>query len=899
MKNKMKIVPFFVVVICCLLTISCKENSTRYKIGVSQCSNDNWRNKLNKELRRESLLYGNVNLEIRSANDNNVTQAEDIRYFIREQVDLIIVSPNEARAITPAVEEAYAKGIPVIAMDRRIISKNYTAFVGANNYKIGQEVGRYIVSCLKGKGNVVEMMGRKESSPAIERHKGFMNIILNYPNIHLVALADARWTQPSARKQAVGILKRCPHIDIVYGQNDRMALGFYDAAKLMGREKEMRFVGVDALTGKGEGVDLVQHGILNATFIYPTGGEKIMKLAMDILQHKPNIPKETELLTSIVDPTNAHVMMLQESHISELDKKIETLNVRMSDYLLRFSNQRSLITGIVTILILFIVLFFLAYSSLRSKNRMNHKLLEMQQQLEEATKAKLMFYTNISHDFRTPLTLIIDPIEQLSKDKDMSTEQHNVLDMVLRNVNLLHRLIDQLLEFRKYESGKSVLTLSHVNLDECLIDWSRGFLPSARKHHFHFSVTSAESEDYNMPVDVPKMERVFYNLLSNAFKFTPENGEIAVTLSTQMQEGKKMACLQVMNTGPVISEGHINKVFDDFYHADINFSGTGIGLALVKAFVELHHGTISVQSSAEKGTDFSVVWPYQQEGEIEEQTQKQFTTDIYIPAQTENEQGEEREKTVDKDAPIVLVIDDNPDICTYLTSILQDKYVVLTAFDGQTGIHKAMQYVPDLIVSDLMMPQMDGLEVCNRLKSEVQTSHIPIILLTACAFDEQRIKGFDSGADSYISKPFNSQVLCVRVRNLIEGRKRLKDIFNENRTIVKESVTDIDQAFIERFKILIEEKMSDTDFNVDLMVQGMGLSRVQLYRKVKSLTNFSPNELLRQARLKRAASLLASSDKSVSEIAYKVGFLSPAYFTKCYKEEFGENPTELQKRKGK
>lgn len=348
----------------------------------------------------------------------------------------------------------------------------------------------------------------------------------------------------------------------------------------------------------------------------------------------------------------------------------------------------------------------------------------------------------------------------------------------------------------------------------------------------------------------------------------------------------------------MISAEHIRNVFDRFYKIDMHHAGSGIGLALVKAFVEMHGGTIAVESDEKLGTIFTVELPVQSCETVATEpddilvSPDSRTTDILLTEE------EELVKGYDSSKPSVLVIDDNEDIRSYVHTLLHTDYTVIEAADGSEGIRKAMKYVPDLIISDVMMPGIDGIECCRRLKSELQTCHIPVILLTACSLDEQRIQGYDGGADSYISKPFSSQLLMARVRNLIDSHRRLKQFFGDGQTLAKEDVCDMDKDFVERFKSLIEEKMGDSGLNVEDLGKEMGLSRVQLYRKIKSLTNYSPNELLRIARLKKAASLLASSDMTVAEIGYEVGFSSPSYFTKCYKEQFGESPTDFLKRKG-
>ena len=480
----------------------------------------------------------------------------------------------------------------------------------------------------------------------------------------------------------------------------------------------------------------------------------------------------------------------------------------------------------------------------------------------------------------------------------MNGDQHRMLMLIQRNVNILLRLVNQILDFRKYENGMMEYTPVPVDILSSFEGWNESFLAAARKKHIHFSFDSMPETDYHTLADMEKLERIYFNLLSNAFKFTPENGKIAVRLSSLNKEDKRWIRFTVANTGSMISAEHIRNVFDRFYKIDMHHAGSGIGLALVKAFVEMHGGTIAVESDEKLGTIFTVELPVQSCETVATEpddilvSPDSRTTDILLTEE------EELVKGYDSSKPSVLVIDDNEDIRSYVHTLLHTDYTVIEAADGSEGIRKAMKYVPDLIISDVMMPGIDGIECCRRLKSELQTCHIPVILLTACSLDEQRIQGYDGGADSYISKPFSSQLLMARVRNLIDSHRRLKQFFGDGQTLAKEDVCDMDKDFVERFKSLIDEKMGDSGLNVEDLGKEMGLSRVQLYRKIKSLTNYSPNELLRIARLKKAASLLASSDMTVAEIGYEVGFSSPSYFTKCYKEQFGESPTDFLKRKG-
>lgn len=924
----MKYTQWIVILFCLIGMTACRQDAPRFRIGVAQCSDDSWRHKMNDEILREAMFYDGVSVEIRSAGDDNRQQAEDVRYFIDKGVDLLIISANEAAPMTPIVEEAYQKGIPVILVDRKILSDKYTAYISADNYEIGCAVGNYMASTLKGKGNVVELTGLSGSTPAMERHQGFMAAISNFPDIKLIDKADAAWEREPAEVAMDSILRRHPKIDAVYAHNDRIAPGAYQAARKAGREKEMIFVGIDALPGKGNGLELVLDSVLNATFIYPTNGDKVLQLAMNILEAKP-YPRETIMNTAVVDRTNAHVMQLQTAHISELDEKIETLNGRIGGYLSRVATQQVVMYGGLVILLLVAGLLVVVYNSLRSKNRLNRELseqkrqleeqrdqleqqrdklaeqrdqlIQLSHQLEEATHAKLVFFTNISHDFRTPLTLVADPVEHLLADKTLSDDQHRMLLLVQRNVNILLRLVNQILDFRKYENGKMEYTPVPVDILSSFKGWNESFLAAARKKHIHFSFDNMPDTDYHTLADVEKLERIYFNLLSNAFKFTPENGKVTVRLSALTKEDDRWIRFTVSNTGSMISAEHIRNIFDRFYKIDMHHAGSGIGLALVKAFVEMHGGTISVESDEKQGTVFTVDLPVRicacetsslEESPVSSVSEASSLNDA-LPIEEE-----ELEKNYDSSKPSVLIIDDNVDIRSYVHGLLHTDYTVIEAADGSEGIRKAMKYVPDLIISDVMMPGIDGIECCRRLKSELQTCHIPVILLTACSLDEQKIQGYDGGADSYISKPFSSQLLLARVRNLIDSHRRLKQFFGGGQALAKEDVCDMDKDFVEKFKALIDAKMGDSGLNVEDLGKEMGLSRVQLYRKIKSLTNYSPNELLRIARLKRAASLLASSDMTVAEIGYEVGFSSPSYFAKCYKEQFGESPTDLLKRKG-
>ncbi len=510
-----------------------------------------------------------------------------------------------------------------------------------------------------------------------------------------------------------------------------------------------------------------------------------------------------------------------------------------------------------------------------------------------------MFFTNVSHDLRTPLTLISEPVEQLARADNLTPQQQTLIRIADKNVKILRRLINQILDFRKYENGKLDLHLTEIDLGNALRDWIESFHSLSGKRDMKLTLNLPDVP-LRMAVDVEKMERVVFNLVSNAFKYTPDNGSITVDCAS---DGKTLT-LKVADTGEGISERDLGNIFDRFYQVDrVHPNGSGIGLSLAKAFVELHEGTISVESQEGKGSVFTVALPVRHVAETVADAAKR----IEESEVTAELSSVETELVFENDKPVLLVIDDNRDIQQLIRQLLGTDYNIITAGNGKDGVRMAAKYTPDLVVCDVMMPVMDGLECCRRIKSEVSTSHIPVLMLTACSMDEQRIQGYDSGADAYLSKPFNADVLRSRCASLIANRKRIKVLWQEETTVkVKEKTTagdesrkelpksDIDNEFYNRFLTLFEAEMGNPDLSVDWIASKMGLERSQFYRKIKALTNYSPVELIRRMRLKKARTLLTSTDKSISEIGYEIGFSTPAYFTKCYREAYGETPSEAR-----
>jgi len=874
---------------------------------------------MNTEMRHEALLHPGVQLLIKTVEDDTQQQIKDIEDFISQEIDLLIVSPNEATPMTPVIEKAFRSGIPVVLVDRKIHSDQYTAFIAADNYQIGKEVGNYVVNLLKGKGKIVELCGLEGSTSASERHQGFYSIIQKYPRIDLVYQADAAWLKKEAGKKMEEAMSKHQDIDLVFAQNDRMALGAYEVAKKAGKADAIYFLGIDALPGKNGGIEQVLENKLKATFIYPTGGDKIIQLVMKILQGKA-YQKNYTLFTAVVDQTNARVFKLQSDEIIEQENKIGFLNERVDTFTTQYTLQRYLLWSVSAIVLLLMVLFYFLFHAYRSKNRLNIQLEEknasiqnqknvleeqrdqlivLSKELEEATHAKLVFFTNISHEFRTPLTLIAGPVSTLLEDEHLKPEHHRLLSLVQKNVTVLLKLVNQLIDFRKFENGKLDLHLSSHDLKRQLMEWNESFEEIFRRKHIHFDFQIGSDSDFTFNFDLEKLERIYFNLLSNANKFTPEKGQINIRLAQLETDGQLFAEFSVSNSGEGLSPQDIHNIFERFYQVDSRMAGSGIGLALVKAMVELHGGHMEAVSKNGM-TTFVVRIPFNQEllaPDPETFLAEKKRVPVYDET-PENSREQLFNSAENSDFPTILVVDDNPDIRMYIKTILQGKYTVIEAKDGEDGIQKAVKNVPDLIVSDVMMPRVDGVSMCQRLKGELSTCHIPIILLTACSLDEQRIVGFESGADEYVSKPFNSQVLEVRIRKLIEGRKQLKTLFSEQLISgeTKERLSVPDKTFLDKFRELIENDISNPDLNIEDLGKSIGLSRVQLYRKIKSMTDFSPNELLKIIRLKKAYQSLSVSEKTIAEIAYDTGFSTPSYFTKCFKDFYNESPSDYLRR---
>ncbi len=720
------------------LLSSCNKDEAKYHIGFSQCVGGAWREKVNMEMLSAQHLYNNVvDVDIKNADNISKRQVAQIDSFINAGVDILVVAPNDYRSVAPAIVRAKKHGIPVVLFDRKADTKDYTAFIGGDNVAAGRAMANYALSLISGsrqgqRGSILEITGGKSSSPALDRHRGFMSVMEGNKHVDY-RFIDTDWSSEETYRTMKAYLKTHPAPDVVFCHSDLAAINARQAAKDMGAVDKIRFLGIDGLPGKGEGIDCVANGVLAGTYIYPTHGEQIVKLCLDILQGQP-YKRDNIMQSVLVTPDNASVLLQTGKEMEQRSHDLLTLQDKIESLFGQYHTQRMLIIVGAIAIVLLIVALMLIYRLLVIMRRINHKEKQL-------NREQTLFYTNARHQLRTPLTLIAGPLSELSASEDLQERDRTLVDILQRNVNQLSRIVYDVLNFRN-------------------------------------------------------------------------------------------------DTPPAIDDGNAAK--------------------------EMEKETESMKTGKES------VRP-----------EKQIPDNSSLPT--------------------VLVVDDNADMRRYIRTLLTDKYYVTEAVDGENGLQVAHETIPDIIVSDVMMPVMDGLEFCRRIKADTMTSHIPVILLTARSTEEQQLEGLGSGADDYMTKPFSAQLLLARIDNLLKSRLKLRHLFNgkvKNEPEVKEAeekLSPLDRKFIDRLKAAMEKHLSESDIKVDDIGSDIGLSRVQLYRKLKAITGLSPAELLRQMRLQKAHDLIMHSDQPISAIAYDTGFSSPGYFSKCFRDEYGISPSDMRK----
>ena len=899
---------FFFINIFIFLFLSCSQENEneKYIIGFSQAmTTDNWRREMNKSMQLEASLHPEIILEIKDAENSIDRQVNQIESFIKEDVDVLIVSPIQSNPITTVIEKAMNAGIPTIVIDRKIDGSNFTAYIGANNVEVGRNAAKYIISQSNGAAKIIEITGQEGSSPAFERSEGFRRTINQIPNLTISHTIKGDWEKASIEDELSNLLDSIETPKYIFAHNDRMALGAWEVVKEKSLEDQISIIGVDGLFGPNGGIQLVKDRILSATVLYPTGGMEAIKLAEDLLSHE-SIEKRNILKTVIIDSVNVGIMKNQFDKMKQQQNDIEKQQEVIDKQIINYNSQSKLIQLMMILLGLLLILsVWSIYLVIRLRKRkknleannveilaQRNKIEDFAEKLKISNESKINFFTALSHEFKTPLTLITSSIESISERPSKESQEISYeTNLIINNSRRLLRLINELLDFRKLENGSFDLRITKTEIVPFLKNIIDNFKSEAIKKSIDLKF-SYKRENLELYIDREMMDKVFFNILSNAFKFTPKNGKVHIAIE---EEEEKIKIL-IKDSGIGIPKEEFQTIFNPYVQASNNAKpSSGIGLYITRQFVELHKGNITVSSN--QGAEFKISLlkgnDHLKEYVISEIQKEMDSSDRN---RVENLIPEEIDynKNLDDNAESVLIIEDNLELSYLLRKKLSSTYKVYVS-DGLDGIEKALEVVPDVIICDINLPDKDGFQICKELKNDLRTSHIPTIILTALNDKESRLKALKAGANVYITKPFNNEILMESIKSALFNREKLRYYYtNRIDKVNSENFGGSEQFFLKELNTLIETNLKNSSFTVENLATGLEISRVQLYRKVKALLGVSVNEYINSIRLKKAKNLLQNSKLNISEIAYEVGYSSPGYFSTSFKKEYGISPKELK-----
>nr|WP_314896346.1 substrate-binding domain-containing protein [uncultured Flavobacterium sp.] len=891
--------------ICILNSCNSSEgNRKKISIGFSQSiDHDIWRTSMDHAMEVETSLHPEVSLKIYNANRQPKKQILDIEKFIEEKVDVIIVSPFESDSIVPVIEKAKAKGIPVIVVDRKVNTSNYTTYLGADNIEVGRIAGKHIVSLSKGHANVIQIYGDLTTSPGLERSLGFKQVVKQYPGIKVFDIDSDDFGRP--KTNYIKLLDSLPNIDYVYAFNDLIAYNAWKIAKDKSLEKKIKFIGVDGLNGPFGGIQLVKDGVLESTVLYPTGGSEAIKLALRIA-NKEIVPKNNKLNTILIDSLNADIMSNQFDKITIQQSDIEQQQSVIKNQEKKYSTQNTLLKLLIS---LFVIVLSLAIYSIYSGITIRRKKKELEEtnnkvvsqrneiekfseELKRSNEARLNFFTGLSHEFKTPLTLILSSIESLGNEfRNKGASVNKEINLMYNNSRRLLRLINQLLDYRKTEDQKFTLRASKTNI----LDFSKSIIGDfdreAKKRNIDFSLTTNNPE-LEVYMDRNLMDKVYFNLLSNAFKFTPEKGKISIVI----KEDKPNNTVKIYfkDSGIGIPENELKEVFNAFYQGSNNYrNSSGIGLHLSKSFIDLHKGKIEINSK--NGAEFIITLPLGKEHLDEKSIIKEPILDfVHETDYLDSEVIQSVEPKNSEDKYSILYIEDNKELLDFVSHKFSAEYTFF-ASDGTNAIERALELIPDIIICDLNLPEKNGFQICEILKKDLRTSHIPIIMLTASDDQESYLKALESGADIFLTKPFNLKVLAQSIKGLLFNREKLRFYYTNNILNIEDGDFGVsEQDFLRKLNDLIEKNLDNSAYTVEDLARSLTISRVQLYRKVKAILGISVSDHINNMRLDKSKELLKKADLNISEIAYAVGFSSPNYFSTSFKNKFGVSPKEYK-----
>jgi signal transduction histidine kinase/AraC-like DNA-binding protein/CRISPR/Cas system-associated endoribonuclease Cas2 len=908
---------FFLLFVLIFILPSCsKENSDKIRIGFSQCSSDsNWRKNMNHSMQVQASVYPNVQLSIYNGEGSAQKQIKDIERMIKEKMDIIIISPLEPNLIVNVLNKAKNLGIPVVLLDRKINSNNYTAYLGADNIEVGRKAGKYITSSSKQDINIIEVKGGDFSTPVLERSFGFHQIVDNDSRVNILRSFKGidKGFPEKLFKDVLDSLNG-KSIDFIYFFNDEMALDARKIVKDKGLENDIKFIGVDGLNGPDGGIQMVNDGVLEATLLYPNGGAEVIKLALQILNGE-KVPKNSLLTTTVIDKFNADIMKEQLDRINQQQTEIESQVTAINKQEQRYTSQQTLLkVSIIFVVIILSLSIYSIYSvfSIRKKNRQlvltNDKITIQRNQIQKiANKLKVSnedrinFFAKLSHEFKTPLTLILSSIESIGDlVKEKGFKLGNEIELIYSNSNRLLELIDQLLDFRKNQESMFILRVSNTNLYTFSNNILNNFKREAKKRNINLNL-KCDNENLSIYIDRNLMVKVYYNLLSNAFKFTPDNGKIDIVINDNKE--KNIVSILFKDSGIGIPEKEIKNVFQVFFKGSNNRkNSSGIGLHLTKEFVELHKGNIDVKSL--HGTEFKLILHkgsthFSEEEIIIEHDDLGNANGVDFLSDHDYKDSylvQNSNVDIDIEKYFILIIEDNKDLSMFLRNKLMSEYDICIS-DGSDAIGKAFEFIPDVIICDINLIDSNGFEICEKLKKDLRTSHIPIIILTAMSDKESYLQGLEAGADLYLNKPFSYSILTQSIKSLLYNRKNLRFYYTNNiHKIEKTSSSgNLEQLFLTNLNKLIEKNIDNNDFSVENLADNLNISRSQLYRKIKAMLGINISDYVTQFRLEKAKSMLATTSLTISEIAYKNGFSSPNYFSTAFKNKYGESPIFFRK----
>lgn len=905
---------FKILLILLFLPTACKKEDPKYKVGVSQLGDtDAWRKQMKEDIDRELVFYPSIEVIYRQADYNSQKQVEQIKELLAKKIEVLIVSPYEAAPLTTVIDDAYKSGVRVIIVDRNINSESYNSFIGADNYEVGLIAGKYAASYLNNKGNILEITGLPTSTPAKERERGFADALKNHPGIR-TTIISGDWLAGGVERALPPVLPELKNTQLVFGHNDVTAKTAYDIFQKAGIT-HIKFIGVDAI--QGTGLDWVEDKTFLASVLYPNGGAEAIRTA-DLLLRNQNVPRKLPLRTIVVDSSNVVMLQQQINKINDQQKNIVRQQQLIGEQTRTFKTQKNLIlvlVGSLLLLVAFAGLLLHFRKKIVAANNILHvqneeitaqsnQIIAMADRVRQANEEKLNFFTNISHEIKTPLSLIIAPAEEALANPRLPENTKRQFSIVKRNAGKLLILVNQLMDFRKIELNKMNLRITETDLVLLLNDVMYSFSGFAKLHHIDCRLITKDAQ-LKVWVDTEKIERVFFNIISNAVKFTNDFGFVFVTIEKKTLENEVVILVQ--DSGRGMDEDEKSHLFERFYSGENagNSAGSGLGLSLSKEIIDLHHGSISVKSEKHKGSTFTIRLQLGKEHfspELlvnNEQSYKSKSSDWVTGfVESENRKKPDLEEVEDnhqKDHTL-LIIEDNKDLLDFLSKRFSSNYNILTAADGAEGLKMVFENMPDIIISDVLLPKKNGLELTGYLKNDIRTEHIPVILLTAKTSEESKLECIKAKADAYITKPFNVEIVEETMHSLMENRTKLKDHFTAEipKQITGGTTKKSDKVFLSTLNAIIEKNVSNENFSVEDICRQMNLSKIQLYRKSKTALHTSVNDYILTMRIQRARHYLQNEDLSISEIAYKTGFSTPSYFSTAFKKLTGETPKNFK-----